>query len=188
MKKIMLLCAAMLTLAVSAEAQGDLPSIVIESDIGNEVKPWRFEVKCKVTDISKAYHVGERSYYVITIELADTTYDQQLEILYGKDYRDKKVEMQIVSFDSGRLCDGTTIKKGQKYLFELTFGNDCCPIVGHGDYIPYWKVDGVKIPASIVERQPMKADGLDGLCWYYRDTNRIDPSMIIPASSDKEKQ
>lgn len=188
MKKILLLCAALLALAASAVAQSDSPLIVIESDMRNEVKPWRFEVKCKVTDISKAYHVGESSYYVITIELADTTYDQQLEILYGKDYRDKKVEMQIVSFDSGRLCDGTIIKKGKKYLFDLTFGNGCCPIVGHGEYIPYWEVDGVKISTKIVECQPMKADGLDGLCWYYRDTNRIDPKWIIPATSDKEKQ
>ncbi len=184
MKKILLLCAAILVIVGSVEAQSDLPSIVIESDMRNEFEPWKFEVKCKVTDISKAYHVGDSIYYVITIELVDTTYDKQLEILYGKDYRDKKVEMQIVSFDSGRLCDGTTIEKGRKYLFDLTFGNDCCPIVGHGEYVPFWTVDGVQIPTSVVERQPMKADGLDGLCWYYRDTNRIDPSWIIRVSNE----
>ena len=159
-------------------SQSDLSSIV--SDMRNEVKPWKFEIRCKVTDISDVYRVGERQFYVITVEVADTTYNEQLGILYGKDYRDKKVELQIVSFDSGRECDGTKIKKGRKkYWFELTFWNGC-PIIGGPEYQPYWNVDGVQIATDVVKHPPMKAEGLDGLCRFYRETNRIDPRWIIP--------
>ena len=186
MKKIMMLCAAFLVFTVTIMAQSDIPSIV--SDMSHEVKPWKFEIKCKVTNISNKYQVGDKQYYVITIEVVDTAYDEQLGKLYGKDYRERKVEMQIVSFvsDPNRLCDGTSIKKGKKYLFDLTFANGCCPIVGHGGYIPYWNVDGVNISTEIVKYQPMKAEGLDGLCWFYRDTNRIDPKWIIPCCPTQE--
>ena len=177
MKKTLMLCAAFLVFTVTVMAQSDIPSIV--SDMSHEVKPWKFEIQCKVTNISNKYQVGDKQYYVITVEVVDTAYDEQLGILYGKDYRERKVEMQIVSFASGRECDGTTIKKGRKYLFDLTFANGCCPLVGHGEYIPYWNVDGVNISTKIVKYQPMKAEGLDGLCWFYRDTNRIDPKYLV---------
>ena len=157
----------------AAKAQSYIPSIV--SGMSDEVEPWRFEIQCKVTNISDKYQVGDKQYYIIAVEVVDTTYDKQLGILYGIDYRGKKVMMQIVSFVSGHECDGTTIKEGRKYLFDLTFANGCCPIVGHGEYIPYWNVDGVNISTNIVKHQPMKAEGLDGLCLFYRDSNRIAP-------------
>ena len=177
MKKTLMLCAAFLVFTVIVMAQSDISSIA--SDMTHEVEPWEFEIQCKVTKISNKYQVGDKQYYVITVEVVDTAYDEQLGILYGKDYRERKVEMQIVSFASGRECDGTTIKKGRKYLFDLTFANGCCPIVGHGEYIPYWNVEGVNISTKIVEYQPMKAEGLDGLCWFYRDTNRITPKDLV---------
>ncbi|MBR3958417.1 MAG: hypothetical protein IKJ81_00025 [Bacteroidales bacterium] len=177
MKKTLILCAAFLVFTVTVMAQSDISFIAY--DMTNEIEPWEFEIQCKVTEISNKYQVGDKQYYVITVEVVDTTYDWQLGILYGKDYRKRKVEMQIVSFASGRECDGTTIKKGRKYLFDLTFADGCCPIVGHGEHIPYWNVEGVNISTNIVERQPMKAEGLDGLCWFYRDTNRIDPKYIV---------
>ena len=173
MRKIILICAALISLAATSKAQNGLPNIL--SDMRNEVKPWIFELNCKVTKISDKYqyHIGDRQYYVITIEVIDTTYDKQLGILYGKDYRDRKLEMQIVSFVSGLECDGATIKEGKKYRFILTYWNEY-PTIGHGEYIPSWKVDGVHISTSTVDRQPMKAEGLDGLCLFYRDTNYID--------------
>lgn len=180
MKKVLLLCTALLTLAANAKAQSNISTIV--SDMRTDVnKSWKFEIQCKVTNISDEYRVGERRYYVITVKVVDTTYNEQLGILYGKDYRGREVEMQIVSFVSSRECNGTRIKRGRKYWFDLSFWNKC-PIVGHGngENVPYWNVDGVKISTSIINRQPMKAEGLDGLCRFYRETNRIDPKWIIP--------
>ena len=108
--------------------------------------------------------------YLISVELMDTDYYQQLADIYGDKKTYKGTRFSIVSIDSLSACD-KKIRKGDVIFLTLELWSHIwmvgCPLPRHS----LWPLTicGYNIPNDLLHSQPMRAKELDGLCHVFRE-------------------
>lgn len=111
---------------------------------------------------------GNKRCYLISVELMDDDYFQQLADIYGDKKTYKGTRFSIVSIDSTSACENK-IRKGDVISLTIDLWSRIWMV---GDVLPrhsFWPLEicGYNIPNDMLYSQPMRAKELDGLCYVF---------------------